>query len=219
MSETTINVKSDGSWSGEFEIETIDEAAEWVKTHPGEAEAAIAQGLSVPIEQIESKLVDGRAVFKTTLGPQNIRPENGESTGFENVKVQVDKDTLTISIATVVPHRLRNALADGASASRDPEGVTKVAWRMWSVRFVVKCPGEVLRAEILSNAGATAALFSGKTAEFESNLDRAGVATLETECRRTGDGSRWWIYAGGLVVCAALLDRRRRNKTRLSTRS
>ena len=219
VSETTIKVASDGSWRGELIIETSEEAAEWVKTHPGDAELAISGVVGVSVEDVEAKLLDGRAVFKTRLDNLAMSGESAESLGFSAVSVSDTKDGLAVEIKTTTPHRLRNALADGAAASGDPEGVSRTMWRMWTLRCIVECPGDARRAFVKTPAGDRESSIDGKRSIFESNLSEAGEAVLYTECGRKGSkGYGMWLVAGVSVLAGLLYDRKRRNNARLSTR-
>ena len=219
VSETTIKVSNDGSWRGELVIETSEEAAEWVKTHPGDAERAIGAAAGVLPEDVEAKLLDGRAVFKARLDNLTMSSESGESLGFSAVSVTDTADGLVVEIKTTTPHRLRNALADGASASGDPEGVSRTMWRLWTLRFVVECPGDARESFVKTQSGERASIIDGRRSVFESNLSEAGEAVLYTECgKKSSKGYRVWLIAGLAVLASLMYDRKRRYNARLSTR-
>jgi hypothetical protein len=219
VSETVFDVSGDGGWSGEVTVRASDEAAEWVKNRPGEAARALSRALSLEGDQVESRLRDGAVEMRASLDPGAVGSVTGEYLGFERVTVENLGETLSVEIKTTTPHALRNALADGAAASGDPDGVSRTMWRLWEIQLKVVCPGDVKSALIKTERGEIPVEFDGREVIYESSLADAGVAVLRTTCEKSQGGGRWWIYLGGVsLVVAALLDRGRRNKTRLSTR-
>lgn len=219
VSEAVFNVGGDGNWRGEVTVKASDEAAEWVKNRPGEAARVLSRALSLDESAVESRLRDGAIEMRGSLEPAAVGSLTGEYLGFERVTVRKAENIISVEIKTTTPHALRNALADGAASSGDPEGVSRTMWRLWEIHLKVVCPGDVVSALIKTDTTETPVDFNGSEVIYESSLADAGSASLMTNCEIGSGRHLWWFYiGGGSLLAGALLDRSRRNKARLSTR-